>query len=175
MHPKIRKPKPCLLMFASLVTLNGFHLLLSTQLTADLTLEWSGGSMFHPLSHIYTKTLFFCCVEIVANNALNCRCIVVFDWLWANAAPTLNTAFSLTNIHAKWWIHLPSDIFNFFAFSCNFNLRSVKTSLWSFLMFSTTTAKFGWPRYSASFMSVRPLLKSAYHLLTIVSDGAESK
>ena len=59
-HPKIRRPKPCLLMFASLIALNSFHLLLSTQLMADLTPEWSGGSMFHPLSHIYSKTPFCC-------------------------------------------------------------------------------------------------------------------
>ena len=91
-------------MFASLVTLDGFHLLLSTQLTANLTLERSGGSMFHPLSHIYTKTPF-CCIETVANKTLNRWLGVVFDQLWANAAPTLNTAFSLTNVHAKWWIH----------------------------------------------------------------------
>ena len=57
-HPKIRKPKPYLLMFASLVALDGFHLLLSTQLTTYLTPEWSGGSMFHQLAHIYAKTLF---------------------------------------------------------------------------------------------------------------------
>ena len=75
-HPKIQWPKPCLLMFATLVTLDGIHLLLSIQLTADLTLEWSGGSMFHPLSHIYAKTPF-CCIETVANNTLNHR--VVFD------------------------------------------------------------------------------------------------
>ena len=36
-HPKIQRPKPCLLMFMSLVALNSFHLLLSIQLTADLT------------------------------------------------------------------------------------------------------------------------------------------
>ena len=103
-HPKIWRPKACLLMFASLVTLDGFHLLLSTQLTADLTPEWRGESMFNPLSHIYAK-IPFCCVETVANNALNCRCVVVFNRLWANAAPTFNTAFLLTNGHAKWWIH----------------------------------------------------------------------
>ena len=96
-HPKILRSKPCLLMFASLVTLDGFHLLLSTQLTADLTPKWSSGSMFHLLSHIYTKTLF-CCVEIVTNNTLNRRHVVVFDWLWTNVAPTLNTVFSLTNV-----------------------------------------------------------------------------
>ena len=90
-------------MFASLVTLDGFHLLLFTQLTVDLSPEWSGGSMFHPSSHIHAKTFF--CIEIIVNNALNHRCVVVFDRLWANIAPTMNTAFSLTNVHAKWWIH----------------------------------------------------------------------
>ena len=103
-HPKIQRPKPCLLMFVSFVALGGFHLLLSTQLTANLPPEWSGGSMFPPSSHIYIK-LLFCCVETVANNALNHQCIVVFDQLWTNVAPTFNTAFSLTNLHAKWWIH----------------------------------------------------------------------
>ena len=46
-HPRIWRPRPCLLMFASLVALDGFYLLLSTKLIADLTPEWSGGSMFH--------------------------------------------------------------------------------------------------------------------------------
>ena len=45
-------------MFASLVALDDFRLLLFTLLIADLTLEWSGGSRFHPLSHICSKTLF---------------------------------------------------------------------------------------------------------------------
>ena len=103
-HPKIRRPKPCLLIFASLVALGGFHLLLSTLLTVDLTTEWSGGSMFPPWLHIYAKTYFYC-FETVVNNALNRRHVVAFDRLWANAVPTLNTAFSLTNVHAKWWIH----------------------------------------------------------------------
>ena len=80
----------------SLVALDGFHLLLSTQLTTDLSPGGSGGSIFHPLSHIYAKT-YFCCVETVANNALNRRRVVVFDRLWANAAPILNTSFLLTN------------------------------------------------------------------------------
>ena len=54
------------------------------------------------LSHIYAKHPF-CYVETVVNNALNCQ--HVFYQLWANAAPTVNTVFSLTNVHAKWWIH----------------------------------------------------------------------
>ena len=102
-HPKIWRPKPCLLMFESLVALDCFHLLLSTHMTADLTREWSGWSMFFPLSRIYTKTPF-CCVETVINNALNCWRIV-FGQLWVNISPTLSTAYSLTNVYAKWWIH----------------------------------------------------------------------
>ena len=93
-----------MLMFASLVALNGFHLLLFTQQTADLTLEWNGESMFLPLLHIYAKTPF-CRIETVANNTLNCQYVVIFDRLLANAAHSLNTVFSLTNVHAKWWIH----------------------------------------------------------------------
>ena len=104
LHLKIPRPKLCLLMFVSLVALDGFHLLLFFQLTADLTPEWSGWSLFRLLSHIYAK-IPFCCIETVANNALNQQRVVVFDWLWANTTPTFNTAFSLTNLHAKWWIH----------------------------------------------------------------------
>ena len=172
--PKIRRPKPFLLIFESLVDLDGFHLMLSTQLTTDLILEWSGGSMFHPLSHIYAKTPS-CFIETVANNALNCQHIVVFDQLWANAAHTLNTVYWWT-IHAKCWIHCPPpDIFNSSAISHNFNLRSAKTNLLSFLVFSGTSAKFGQPEHSASFVSVWPCSKSTYHLLTVVFNGAESK
>ena len=65
---------------------------------------------------------------------------------------------------------LPSDILNSSAISHNFNLQLAKTSLWSFLVFSRTTAEFGWPERSAWFESVRLHLNSVYHLLTIVSD-----
>ena len=158
-HPKIQRPKPCLLMFASLVGLDGFHLLLSTQLTADLTLEWNGGSLFHPLSNIYIK-IPFCCIETVTNYALN-RQHIVFDWLWANATPSLNSAFSLTNVNAKWWIHC--------LLISSTTLLSHATSIynWSkwvcevFLVFSGTTADFGWLVHSASFLSVQLHLKSA--------------
>ena len=99
-------------MFASLVALDGFHQVLSSQLSAILTRELRRGFALHPLSHIYTKLLFNC-VETVANNALNRWLIVINDRLWANEAPTLNTAFSMTNVHAKngedtafWYIQL---------------------------------------------------------------------
>ena len=76
-HPKIWRPKPCLLMFASLVALDGFRLLLSTQLTANLTPEWSSGSMFHPLSHIYAKTPFSCIETVLNNTDSSMHC-----WFW---------------------------------------------------------------------------------------------
>ena len=165
-HQKIQKPKPCLQMFASLVTLDGFHLLLSTQLTADLTPEWSGGSKFHPLSHIYAKTPF-CCIETVANNTESST------RFWSTVSK-LGTHFEhwflINKSTCKMANTLPSDIFNSSAISCNFNLWSAKMSLWNFLVSFETTAEFGWPERLASFVSVRLRLKSAYHLLTVVSD-----
>ena len=151
--------KTCLLMFTSLVALGGFHLLLSTQLTADLT---------HPLLNIYTKTP--CCIETVTNmlwiiNAL----LFLIDCEQTH----FENSFLNDKCSCKMVNTLPSDIFNSSAISRNFNVRSAKTSLWNFLLFSTTTAEFGRPERSESFVSVQLCLKSAYHLLTVVSDGAE--
>ena len=42
-------------------------------------------------------------------------------------------------------------------------------------MSSGTTAKFGWPDHSSSFVFMQPVLKSAYHYLTNVVGGAESE
>ena len=44
-----------------LVTLDGFHLLLSTQLTVHLTPGWTSGSMFQPLSQMFIKNCFLLC------------------------------------------------------------------------------------------------------------------
>ena len=74
----------------------------STDSQFDSGMKWS----IHVSSIVthWCKTPF-CCYETVANNALNSRRVVVFDRLWANDPPTLNTAISLTNIHVKLWIH----------------------------------------------------------------------
>ena len=153
-HPKIWNPKPCLLMFVSLVTLNSFHLLLSTQLTADLTLEWSGGSMFHPLSYIYAKTPFSC-VKTVATNTLNRQHVVVFDRLCAYTAPTLNTAFSLTDVQTKWWIHCLLQP-HCYLMQPQFMI-SQNEFVEFFLVFTGTTAEFGQPECSASFVSLQQI------------------
>ena len=168
------RPKPCLLMFPSLITLDGFYLLVSTQLTADLTPEWSGGSMFHLLSYIYAKTPF-CCVETITNNTLNHQRVVVFYRLWANVAPTLNTAFSLTNVNAKWRIHclLISSTPQLSHATSNYDRPK-----WVFMQFFGVfrdNEEFGRSERSASFASVRPRLKSTYQHLTVVSDGVETE
>ena len=57
---------------------------------------------------------------------------------------------------------LPSDIFKVSAISLNFNLRSPKTILWTFVMFSGTTADFARPERLGLSVLVRPRLNSAY-------------
>ena len=121
--------------------------------------------------HIFMQKLIFVVLKWL-QTTLNYR--HVFDQLWANAAPTLNTAFSLTNIHAKWWIHCLL-ISSSPLLSHATSIYDWPKQVWSFLVFSGTTAKFKQLGLSASFVSVWPHLKSAYHLLTVVSDGSESE
>ena len=157
-----------------LVALDGFHLMLSTQLTANLTLEWSGGSMFHPLSHIYVKTIF-CCIETVSNNALNCWHVIVFDWLWTNMNP-LWTQLS------HWQIIMQNSEYTaFWYFQLICYLMQLQYMIDQnkfvefFSVFQNNNCWIWVTRASTSFASVWPRLKSAYHLLTIASDRAESK
>ena len=130
-HLKIRRLKLCQLMFASLVALDGFHLLLSTQMIAELTLEWSGGSMFHPLSHIYAKTPFYC----VWNSYKQCsesstRCC--FGSTVSKRSTHFEHSFLIDKCSCKMMNTLPSDNFNSSAISRNFNLQSAKTSFMEF-------------------------------------------
>ena len=88
-----------------------------------------------------------------------------FFFLLRWVAFTLNTAFSL------WWIHC--------LLISSTPLLSHATSIYDrpkwVLVFFRTTDEFGWPECSASLVSVQPHLKSAYNLLTVVSDGPESE
>ena len=123
--------------------------------------------------HIFIQKLLFCCIETVANNTLNCQ--LVLDWLWANTAPTLNIAFSLTNVHAKQWIHcllISSIPLLSHATSIHNRLKRVCRV---FLVFSGTTAEFGWSEHSASFVLVWAHLKPAYNFLAVIFNGAESE
>ena len=147
-------------MFASLVTLDGFHQLLSTQLTADLTQEWSGGSTLHPLSRLHKNSILLCWNSSKQRFESSICCCF---WSTVSKCGTNSEhSFLIDKCLCKIVNTLPSDIFNSSAISCNFNLQSAKTS-WVFLVFSRTAAKFGWPECSASFMAVRPCLKSPYH------------
>ena len=69
---------------------------------------------------------------------------------------------------------VPSDTFKVSATSSNFNLRSPKTILWSFVMFSGTTADFGRRERPVSLMFVRRRLNSAYQSMIVDFPGAET-
>ena len=128
-HPKIPKLKPYLLMFASLITLYSFQRLLTTQLTADLTAEWSGGSRFHPLSHIYA---YFVALKQLQTTFWIAKSLL----FWLTVSKRNNTrfeySFSIDKCSCKMVHTLPSDISNSSVMSRNFNLRSAKTNLWIF-------------------------------------------
>ena len=141
----------------------------SIHLTADLTPEWSGGSIVHLLLHIYVKNSYFC-AETAANSTLNDRRLVVFDWLWANTAPTLNTVLSLKIVHAKWWIHCLLIYLTPLLFHVTSICDRPKLVCRIVLVFFTTTAEFGRPQRLAFFVSVRLRLKSTYHFLNVISD-----
>ena len=138
---------------------------------------WSGipgnnTSLIH--CHIFTQKLLF-----VALKQLQTTLWIVDALLflidYEQTCNHFEHSFLIDKCSCKMVNTPPSGIFNSSAISFDFNLRSAQTSLWSFLVFSGTTAKFGRPERSASCVSVRLCLKSAYHHLTIVSDGAESE
>ena len=140
-------------MFASLVTLDGFHLLLSvsTQLTAD-------GSMFHPLSHIYAKTLF-CCVETVANNALNGRCIVLINCeqaqhpLWTQLSH-LEMFMQNSEYTAFWHLQLLCYLTQLqFMFGQNNNCQIWATWEFSIISICMTTFKVSMPPLNHLFVA----------------------
>ena len=114
-------------MLVSLIALDIFHPLLSTQLTVDLTPEWSGGSTFNLLSHIYAKTPFGC-IETVASNAesLTHCCFLLTV---SKHSTHFENSFLIEEHSCKMVNTLPSDIFNSSAISCNFNLPLATTSV----------------------------------------------
>ena len=169
-------------MFASLVALDGFYQLQFTQLSADLTSERSGGSMFHLLSHIYAKTFFF---FFVALKQLQ-RTLWIFDALLflIDCEQTQHPLWTQLSHWQKFMQNKEYTAFWYLQLLCylmqlQFTIGQneiVEGFFACFLcMFSGTTSEFGWFERSASFLSVRLRLKSTYNLLNVVSDGAESE
>ena len=148
-------------MFASLVALDGFYLLLSTQLTTDLTLD----PCFIYCHICKQKSLF-----VVLKQLKTTLWIVDAFLFLIDCEQTRHLQLSCEMV-----ITLPSDIFNSSVFSPNFNLRSAKTSLWSFFGVFRDNCRI-WSTWAFSIiLPVWPRLKSAKHLLTAVSDAAESE
>ena len=102
-HPKIRRPKPCLQMLASLVDLVGFHKLLSTQ--RQPILLQSG--VVYPCfihCHIFTQKLFFLhwnsCKQ--RSESSTCSCF----WSTVSKRCThIQHGFTIENVHGQKWIH----------------------------------------------------------------------
>ena len=126
-----------------LVALGGFHHLLSTQLSSFKVC--SAGSMFHLLSYTDTENPFYLAWTGVSKRGTH----------FENNLRIPKDSYKIVNTQL-------SDIFKVSAISRNFNLRSPKTILWTFVIFSGTTADFGRPERSTSSVFVQPRLNSVY-------------
>ena len=128
-HPKIRRSKPCLLMFASLVVLDGSYLPLSAQLTSDLTrVKW-----WIYVSSIVTYLCKNC--FLLRWNSRKQRSESSTRCFWSTVTKRdthFEHSFLSDKCSCKMVNTLPSDTFNSPAISRNFKLQSTKTSLWSF-------------------------------------------
>ena len=129
-HTKIWRPKPCLLMFAPLDALDGFHLLLSTQLTADLTPD---PCFIH--CHIFTQKLPF-----VALKQLQTKIWIVDALLFL--IDCQQTQHPLWTQLSHWQMFMKNGEYPAFSYlqllyyiSRSFNLQSTTTSLQTFCIF----------------------------------------
>ena len=159
-YPKIRKTKSSLMIFVSLVILDSFHLQVSTQLTADLTPEWSGGSMFHPLSHIYEKKLL-----LVVLKQLQTTLWIVDRLFLIDCEQTWHPLWTQLSY---WQMFMQNGEYTAFWSSLTL-LLSHATSIYDWLKWVCGVFfgvfrdnwRIGRPERSASFVSVRQPLKSA--------------
>ena len=115
--------------------------------------------------HIFTQNLLFVALKQL-QTTLNCWHI--FDRLWANVVATLNTAFSLTNVHAKCWIHcLPISSTPLLSYTTSiFNRPNEFVEFFGVFQDNCQI----WATRVFSIICVWLCLKSAYHLLTVVFD-----
>ena len=131
---------PCQLIVEFLIALDGFH-----QLTIFLFQVCSGGSMFHPLPHTDAKILFPRLNSSKQRSKSSTRYCFWSDV--SKRGTNFENNLRITKDSCKIINILPSDIFKMSAISRNFDLRSPKTIMWTFVMFSGTTAGFGRPEH----------------------------
>ena len=169
-HPKIRRPNlTCWCLY-----LSSLWMAFTCCCSLSWLLIWLRSEVVDPCFIHCQKDSFLLhwnSCKHSSESSMHC-----YFWLTVSKRCTqFQHSFLIDKYSCKMVNTLPSDIFNYSAILHNFNLWMTKMSFWSFLVFYRITAEFGWPQCSASFVSVRPRLKSAYHLITIVSNGAESK
>ena len=115
------------------------------QLTADLTLKCSNGSMIHLLSHTTRKNPIIALKQLQTAPWIVKAFLILIDC--EQTRYSFRQSFLMLKFLCKMVNTLPSDIFKVSAILQNFNLRSAFVHLH---------------------------LKSAYHLSTICLDGVES-
>ena len=86
-------------------------------------------------------------------TTLNRWCIVFFYQLWENMSPTLKIAFSLTNVHEKWWIYSLLISSTPLLSHTTSILDQSKRVCGVFLVFSGTTAEI-WATWAFSIICV---------------------
>ena len=95
-------------------------------------------------------------------------------WLCQLTVAFSDASDGFHRLHATQLTATSTPEWNDGSISRTFSLRSSITIFKTCLIFSGVTDSFGLAERSASFVSVRPRLKSAYHRQIVVFDGAQS-
>ena len=145
-----------LLMFASLVTLDSFNLLLSTQLTANLTPEWRGRFVSSIVTYLCKNSFLLHWKSCKQHWIINVLLFLInCEQTWhplSTHLSHLQMFMQNGEYTAFWYLQL-------LCYLMQLQFTISQNKFVEFLVFSGTTAKFGWPERSASFMPVRPCLK----------------
>ena len=132
--------------------------------------------MFHPLSHSYAKTPFF--FFFFALKQLQTTLWIVDALFLIDREQTRHPL--LTQL-SHWQMFMQNGectgfwYLQFLCYLIQLQFAIGKNEFVEFFGVFQDNCQIIQPVHSASFVSVRPHLKSAYHLLTIVSDRAEFK
>ena len=134
-YHKILRPKPCLVMLASLVALDGFHLLLSTQPT-DCRFAYGIKWWIHVSSivtYLCKNSFLLRWYSCKQRSESSIRCFLIDC---EQTCTHFEHSFLNDKCSSKIVNTLRSDIFNSFTISRNFNLRSAKRVCRVFWCFS---------------------------------------
>lgn len=143
--------------------------LLSTQITADLSLHFSGGYKICLLVHADAKILLLLS-ETSSNSFKN------HGYIWSAISKYgiyFENSFLMDKCSCKRKQKGSFDIFKVCGIFCNFNSQFAKTILWSLFILSGVSYHLFWATDAFDIIDISPpLLKSAKHSSTICFKGA---